>query len=381
MNDSRPVRVVHLIAPVAFGGGEALLTDLLTAERDDLSESVVTVGLAPMLADGLAAAGVRCEAIGRRTVGAERAGQRTEAMHAVGLVRPLRRLLRRERPHVVHAHGFPPSFLAAVAPPAGTRRVYTHHYERRPPGLLETRALTALFNRYDALTTPADHLTAAMNRHFPGLRHQFATVRIGLGDRFYEGRPHHRWTNLFPPDTAIGVCVGRLVATKNQALVVRALAALNDDERRGIGIVLVGDGPQREELESLVAASHLEAQVHFAGHVPRKEVPDLLASADFGLFPSTTEASSVAAAEALAAGLPVLCLDIPSMVETVGPAGMFSTSEQFAVDLVRMARTHASLRDAARQRGEDARVGVVRSAWAALYLDVTRQEAGARPAR
>jgi glycosyltransferase involved in cell wall biosynthesis len=210
-----------------------------------------------------------------------------------------------------------------------------------------------------------------MNRHFPGLRRPFITVRIGLRDRFFEGRPRVKWRARFPAGTAIGVCVGRLVATKNQALVIRALSDLDEDEREGIGVLLVGDGPQRDELQASVAAAGMDAQVKFVGHVPRAEMPDLLASADYGLFPSTTEGSSLAAAEALAAGLPVLCLDIPSMVETVGAAGIISSPERFAEGLVRMARSHASLRDAALSRGEASRVGMVRSSWAELYAGVT----------
>jgi alpha-1,3-rhamnosyl/mannosyltransferase len=163
------------------------------------------------------------------------------------------------------------------------------------------------------------------------------------------------------------VCVGRLVATKNQRLVVDALAGLPAEERSGIGVLLVGDGPAADELRQQIASHGLEDHVHLTGPVPRDEVPDLLASADFGVFPTITEASSLAAAEAMAAGLPILCLDIPSMAETVGDGGILSSPESFAADLVRMAREHPGFAPAARARAERCRVDVVRGTWTERY--------------
>lgn len=370
MRRESSLRVTHVIAPVAFGGGEALLTDLLARKVPAVHETVVTVGTAPLLAAALDAVGIDCLALGEREVGAQRAGRATELLRSVGLRPRLGRLLAELQPDVVHAHGFPPSLLVAGARVTGARGVYTHHYERRPPGGAERRALTAVFDRYDACTTPADHLTAAMNRHFPDLRRPFTTLRIGVAETFYRGVRRDHWRDGFPPGAVIGVCVGRLVATKNQALIIRALQAMDERDRAGLGVLLVGDGPDEAELRRMVLDAELEDHVRFAGQVPRPEMPDLLASVDMGVFPSTTEASSVAAAEALASGLPVLALDIPSMRETIGDAGVFSTERDFAADLVTISRRRAELALAVRRRAEATRIARVRADWLAFYSEV-----------
>lgn len=374
MSPDPAVRIAHVIAPVAFGGGEALLTALLARKVPDVDETVITVGRAPLLADALESVGIACHSLGCREVGAERSGRLAELVRSAALRRELRDRLAELEPTVVHAHGFPPSLLIAVAALANTRRVYTHHYERRPPGAAERQALTRVFNRYDACTTPADHLTDAMNRHFPRLRRPFTTLRIGIDERFFSGTPRATWRERFAPGTAVGVCVGRLVATKNQRLIVDALDSLTPDERRGIGILLVGDGPDEDLLRDRIAAAGVGDHVQLVGQVPREVMPDLLASVDFGVFPSTTEASSVAAAEALAAGLPVLALDIPSMVESAGSAGVFGGEDDFPRRLLDLSHRHAAMAPLARRQAEASRVSRVRQDWLGFYRDVVGVE-------
>lgn len=68
--------------------------------------------------------------------------------------------------------------------------------------------------------------------------------------------------------------------------------------------LLVGDGPARREIESLMA--RLGDRVRFAGAVPRSELPGLYAAADLYVWPAVNEAYGVAFLEAQAAGLPVV---------------------------------------------------------------------------
>lgn len=325
-----------------------------------------------MLADRLAKVGVSTFAVGDREVGAERTGRVLEGLRGMAAARQLRRHLEDERPDVVHAHGFPPSLVAALVAPARAGRVYTHHYERRPPGLLERTALTAVFGRFDVLTTPAAHLTVAMNRYFPRLRHAFRTMKFGVGGAFYGASPSDRWHRSFSPGMAVAVTVGRLVPTKNVSLVVEAIGRLPATDRSRVAVLVVGDGPERSALEERVRSQGLTQHIKFLGHVPREEMPSLLSSVDFGIFPSVSEAASVAAAEALAAGLPLLALDVPAMRETVGPAGMLVTAPEFPDALVRMLDSFQELRPVAVRRGLEWTIEKARDAWIELYLEAQR---------
>jgi glycosyltransferase involved in cell wall biosynthesis len=99
--------------------------------------------------------------------------------------------------------------------------------------------------------------------------------------------------------------VGRLVAWKGADLAVRAIASLADWR-----LVIMGDGPDRAHLERLVAELGLRDRVKITGARPRDEVLDTMRDeADLFLFPSLHDEAGLAVAEAMATGLPVVCLD------------------------------------------------------------------------
>jgi glycosyltransferase involved in cell wall biosynthesis len=70
-------------------------------------------------------------------------------------------------------------------------------------------------------------------------------------------------------------------------------------------LLVVGDGPARQEVETLLRASGDE-RVRFAGVIPEEAVPPLYAAADLYVWPALREAYGLALLEAQAAGLPVV---------------------------------------------------------------------------
>jgi len=77
--------------------------------------------------------------------------------------------------------------------------------------------------------------------------------------------------------------------------------------------VLVGEGPERAELERLAAERGLRERVHFAGFV--QNVPAALAAFDIAVIPSLREGFGLALAEAMAAGKPVVATAVGGMIE------------------------------------------------------------------
>jgi glycosyltransferase involved in cell wall biosynthesis len=88
-------------------------------------------------------------------------------------------------------------------------------------------------------------------------------------------------------------------------------------ERMDVEAVIVGDGPQRQELETLAASLALGDRVTFLGARRHDEMPGLLSSADLAVFPSLMEATSVAALESMACELPVAASDVGGLPEIV----------------------------------------------------------------
>jgi glycosyltransferase involved in cell wall biosynthesis len=98
---------------------------------------------------------------------------------------------------------------------------------------------------------------------------------------------------------------------------VDAARLLVHEEDR-VGIVLIGDGPDRPMLEALVRASNLESSVVFAGF--RTDVDRLLPGADILAQSSHTEGLPNVVLEASAAGIPVVATDVGGTSEIIEDA-------------------------------------------------------------
>ncbi|MFW6097813.1 MAG: glycosyltransferase family 4 protein [Chloroflexota bacterium] len=114
---------------------------------------------------------------------------------------------------------------------------------------------------------------------------------------------------------------GRLHATKGVWELLRIFAALVQ-ERSDLHLRLAGDGPLRRQLQGWVARSGLQDKVTFLGAISSEDVYLELASADLFLFPTHYESFGVAVLEAQAAGVPVVCSNMPIMKETVGKSAL-----------------------------------------------------------
>ncbi|HXG34264.1 MAG TPA: glycosyltransferase family 4 protein, partial [Bryobacteraceae bacterium] len=115
--------------------------------------------------------------------------------------------------------------------------------------------------------------------------------------------------------------IGRLEDWKGQQFGLRAFARLLEDYPE-CEYWLVGDGPERTELKQLAKKLHCADRVRFIGQVPRSRVLSLLSEIDILVHPSLREAFGLAVLEAMAAGRPVVCLDLGALPELVGEAGI-----------------------------------------------------------
>lgn len=114
-------------------------------------------------------------------------------------------------------------------------------------------------------------------------------------------------------------------------------------ERPDVRLVLVGDGPLRPKLESLLAGC--ASQVEWAGFQSWEHLPRFYAAADVFCFPSRYDGWGLAAVEALASGLPVISTDqTGAALEFVTPGsnGWLVPSGDGAA-LLRAMKTAASL--------------------------------------
>ena len=116
-------------------------------------------------------------------------------------------------------------------------------------------------------------------------------------------------------------------AEGSYALVVSRLSAekgvdvaIDACELAGVPLLIAGDGPQRAELEARASAG--SGSVRFLGAVDEAELARLRAGAALALVPSRSENFPMAAAEAMAAGVPVVASRVGGLTELVDEQGL-----------------------------------------------------------
>jgi L-malate glycosyltransferase len=99
--------------------------------------------------------------------------------------------------------------------------------------------------------------------------------------------------------------VGNLLPIKGHEFLIRAVAEVCS-KNSNVSLRIIGDGPLRSELEALVLALSIEANVDFLGEVDAKIIKSEMLNADALVLPSRFETFGVVLIEAMACGLPVV---------------------------------------------------------------------------
>lgn len=254
----------------------------------------------------------RMERVGASVERFDTDGRRGRMAQLRGLWR-LYRLCRRRRPDVVHLHtrhstGGPLFLAAARAAGRSTVLLTEHNVPERGAGV------RGWLGRKGLRPDRAAHALIAVSRRNAAIRRdeigadprRFAAILNGVpiveatNEERAANRRRVRATFGIPAGTVVIGSVVRFSADKGLDDLVRAFALVRRD--RPAALLLVGDGPVRDDLESLANELGVAADVVFAGEQPNP-IPFLDAMDAFALaVPAGT--MSIALLEAMARGLP-----------------------------------------------------------------------------
>jgi glycosyltransferase involved in cell wall biosynthesis len=107
--------------------------------------------------------------------------------------------------------------------------------------------------------------------------------------------------------------VGRLVKEKGVFDLLRAYSDLAPNKREELGLVFVGDGPARQDLERQ-AERISPGRVDFAGFLQRAELASYYALADMFVLPTHSDPWGLVVNEAMACSLPAICTNVAGCV-------------------------------------------------------------------
>lgn len=302
---------------------------------------------------------------GRLVETLEKAGSRHIAMpvHRKSLltlaqVRPLRRLLEKERPDILHIRSRAPGWIAWLAwrgmdPTTRPRLVSTVH------GFYSTNAYSAVMTRGERVIAVSNSIRQYILKHYPATEPGIIRVihRGASPEALPKGyQPDAAWIESWrkaQPQLAgreVLLLPGRITRWKGQEHFVRLIAALKSRGRLVHGLLAGEVHPGKrsfaDEIIELARCLHVEKDITLLGH--RSDLREVMAVSDLVLSLSLDpEAFGRVSLEAMAIGKPVLAYDHGGVAEQLAvmfPRGAVPVGNQKAL----AARAASLLDDSAR---------------------------------
>ncbi len=288
------LRILEIITPSKIGGAEMFVTNLCKKLPSFGGNALVFCPAGRPFLNYAARRGLNC--ISWRTCG------KVDPSTVLRLIA----LIKREQIQVVHTHLSTASLLGSFA--ARVTGI---------PSVAHVHGLnTATCFRYSSVVVA---VSEAVKQHLctQGLdKRKIRVVHNGVDlERFHPASLFDAKLALgFDPTAPIIGIFGRLSEEKGQRVALEAMFLLLKEFPKTL-LIIVGDGPDLEELQVCIDALGIRGSVEFAGFA--FDIRPILFACDVVLVPSLKEGFGLAAVEAMAAGKPVVASSVGGLPEIV----------------------------------------------------------------
>mgnify|MGYP004639898511 FL=1 len=247
-------------------------------------------------------------------------------------VSELSRVIREQKPDLIHAHDMRAGFFSALC--CGNIPLVSHIHNNA----YDARGLSPKTVGYLLAGFRAKHIFWVSQSSFDGYafhklfaRKSSVLYNVIDTDEIYTKLSQD--SNTYDYDL---IYVGRLTYQKNPQRLLRLCARLKQD-KPDLKVAIVGTGELEEELKALCKELNLEDTVHFLGFQPNPI--KMVAGSKAMILTSRWEGTPMCALEAMALGTPVVSTPSDGMKDllTDGVSGYLTESdEQMAIDLLKI---------------------------------------------
>ncbi len=236
--------------------------------------------------------------------------------------------VRRFSPEVIHVHS--PFNLGMVGLRVGRHEgvpvaltyhtmynMYSHYLPLIGPKVSRAieRAAFRVARRADAVITPSGAIARYLAER--GATSKAIPIPNGIPvAEFQGGKPQYLHDNHgIPEGDPIILTCGRLGREKNLEVLLASFAKVI--QKTAANLVLVGDGPLKDELKAKAESFGIRENTHFIGTVPPNMMANVYAGASLFMFTSLTDTQGLVLIEAKAAGLPAVAVGALGVADMV----------------------------------------------------------------
>ena len=238
-------------------------------------------------------------------------------------------LVRKLNIDILHVAGMKGCLIGRLVSRLTGIPVVIHFRDMNPPGLIARYLLRCLSGQTEIFVAVSDPVRSFAKKEFAIASECIEVLHNPISLNFFnsvndDGDKIRAEFGILPTAKVIGI-IGRLSPEKGHLSLIRILPNLICKYPATV-LLIVGDGPIRDECKLLVQKLKLEQVVRFAGH--RNDIPAIFAAVDIVAMPSAREGFPNTALEAIAAGKPVVGFNVGGLPEIVieGKTGFLSPS-------------------------------------------------------
>jgi sugar transferase (PEP-CTERM/EpsH1 system associated) len=236
-------------------------------------------------------------------------------------------IIRDMKPTIVHTRNLATLEMAALAALARVPyRIHSEHghdlhdhYGASRKFLIFRKMLRRTVHQYVAVSRDLEQWLTDKVKIAPNKVRQ---IYNGVDTQIFHPKRSER-REILPPsfvnsDQVVIGAVGRLQRVKDHTTLIHGFSTLlksDPDMAQKVRLVIVGDGPLREDLGQMVCDAHLSNMVWMPGE--RNDIPGVLQALDIFVLPSESEGISNTILEAMATELPVIAAKVGGNTELV----------------------------------------------------------------
>jgi len=305
----KPLRVLHVTFNMGIGGTEQVIRQLIQGMAAESVESEILCidGHIGPIGEALQQAGVAVHMVTRKQG------------FDWSLIATIRKHLREGRFDVVHCHQYTPWFYGWLGALRTRSKVVLTEHGRFHPDRYRYKAM--LINPVMALFTPSivaisEATKDALVKYEFIPRHKIHVIYNGIAPlvRDNEEAEKVRDSLGIPKDAFVVGTVSRLDPVKNQTMMLKAFKLFSEKKPNSY-LLMVGDGPDKDELMSLVGEYGINERVIFTGFI--NSPVHYLAAMDLFLLSSHTEGTSMTLLEAMSLKIPAVATRVGGNPEIV----------------------------------------------------------------